>query len=69
MSKMHHLTLQFQIRTIIMDKSKFAFQIYAFTSGAKTILGSKLGLEILQLNPFIFNKSINQSALQKIDLY
>ena len=35
MSKMHHLTLQFQIRTNIMDKSKFAFQICAFTSGAK----------------------------------
>ena len=71
MSKMHHLTLQFQIRTIITDESKFAFQICAFISGAKTFLGwdTKIGLEILQLNPFIFNKRINQSALQKIDLY
>ena len=35
---MHHLTLQFQIRVEIMDASKFAFQIYAFTSDANTNL-------------------------------
>ena len=67
---MHHLTLQFQIRTIIMDKSKFAFQICAFTSGAKQSYVEILRQDQKYCNSILLYSKchIHQSASQKIDL-